>query len=217
MEPQPPVTSTDPMEPSNQSVIPQQPKHKSGTPKKALLVFVVLILMAGTGLSGWVYGKSQTAKKADTQKASLQSQISSLKKSQADLKKQLNDATKAEKDKTAAAEATQLVKTFYTQYAALFSNETTAQTETQAKALVAKYGTDALVKIYSSTNKALDPIFCAQSSPNSLNVGTAQSSATGFTVSVDTIYTNNPKQTLTVQVIKNASDYKIDKVVCPST
>ena len=210
IQPQAPIEQPQFQAPAEQVELtqPQAPKKKKGKTVLALLLALILIIAAAAG--GWYYGTSQAQKEADARSSALNSQISNL-------QKKLTAAEAKQNTKTAfdSVKATQLVKTFYASYSLINAGTPSADTVAKSKVLVAANGTPAFIAAYGAA-AAINPVFCAQDIPSSVNVSTGTIKASYVSVPVETVFSASPKRTLDVQVVPVGNDYKIDKIVCPA-
>lgn len=208
-------------QPTNQyksSVVPPSASSDPSPKKGVMIVLIVAIVLLVIGIIALVVvWQSQIAEYEAKSKETAQ-KITELEAQVATLEKEAsatidNDSSAASQSLT-AINASKLVTEFYNQYTELYK-KTSDTTQTEAKALVAKYGTKDFVTAYAK-KQSFDPVFCAQNTPESFTVVGGETTNESSIATVNAVYTANGKKAISVKVIKDGTLLKIDGITCPA-
>lgn len=179
------------MEPNSTAVQPSNEPIVQAKSHKLLYILLTLVIAAAAA-AGVYYWQHQKVNDLDSKVSNLSSQLAS----QSNATSQNPDLTKS----------TALVKTFYTAYIKNSSPD-----------LIKQYGTSNLVFYSQYYQHGFNPIVCAQSTPDSIQVTTNKSTDGIANLTVTELYTDSPsKGTISVNVV-NQGGLKIDSLTCGGT
>ena len=209
-------------QPTNQyksSVVPPSASTEPSSKKGMMIVLIVaIVLLLGSIIALIVVWQSQIAK-YEAKSTETSQKITELEAQVAALEKEAsatidNDSSAASQSLT-AINASKLVTEFYNQYADIYK-KITDTTQSEAKAVVAKYGTKDFVTAYAK-NQSFNPVFCAQDTPASFAVAGGDTTSESSMATITTTDNKNGKKIITAKVIKDGTLLKIATITCPST
>lgn len=206
-------------QPANQyknSVRPPSDSTEPSSRKDVMIVLIVaIVLLLGSIIALIVVWQSQIAE-YEAKNFETAQKITDLEKQEENLAKEaktLGDNTGAASQSLTAINASRVVTDFYNQYTDVYKKNADT-TKTEAKAVVAKFGTKDFVTAYAK-KQSFDPVMCAQDTLSTFAVAGGDTTNEFSMVKITTEYAESEKKVITAKVIKDGTLLKIDSITCP--